>query len=100
MHGFKPDHVNVSCHKFPFGHPICMTKDTVLNEYGDLFKGIGVIQGKCHLHLKDEAMQVMCAPRRIPDALKTKVMSELDRMEKDGIIAKVTELTYLVLYLW
>ncbi|MEW8546431.1 MAG: RNase H-like domain-containing protein, partial [Candidatus Thiodiazotropha sp.] len=64
-----------------------------MNEFSELFTGIGVIPGECKLYLKDNAVPVVNPPRRIPEALKGKLKIELDRMERDGIIAKVTEPT-------
>ena len=68
-------------------------KKSITTEYCDLFNGIGVIPGICHLHLKDDAIPVVCSPRRIPEALKSRLKSELDQMEKDEIIVKVDEPT-------
>ena len=70
-----------------------LTKDSVLREYSDLFKGIGTIPGKCHLHLKDNVTPTVNPPRRIPEALKNRLKIELDQMVKDKIIRRVTEPT-------
>ena len=64
-------------------------KQLIEHEYGDLFKGIGVIPGEVKLHLKDNAVPVVNPPRRIPEALKSRLKCELDTMENDQIIAKV-----------
>ena len=70
-----------------------LTKDSVLREYSDLFKGIGTFPGKCHLHLKDNVTPTVNPPRRIPEALKNRLKIELDQMVKDKIIRRVTEPT-------
>ena len=62
-------------------------------DYADLFKGIGVIPGEVKLHLKDDAVPVVNPPRRVPEALKSRLKDELDTMESDQIIQKVTEPT-------
>ena len=41
-------------------------KQLIEQEYGDLFKGIGVIPGEVKLHLKDNAVPVVNPPCRIP----------------------------------
>lgn len=70
-----------------------MTKQDVLDEYGELFQGIGLFPGKSKLHLKSDAVPVVNPPRRIPEALRDRVKTELHRMENNGIIKKVTEPT-------
>ena len=73
--------------------PPCIDKQLINKEYGDLFKGIGVLPGEVTLYLKDDAVPVVNPPRRVPEALKSKLKAELDTMESDHIIAKVTEPT-------
>ena len=73
--------------------PPCINKQLIEKEYGDLFKGIGVLPGEVKLYLKDDAVPVVNPPRRVPEALKSKLKAELDTMESGHIIAKVTEPT-------
>ena len=70
-----------------------MTKENVMEEYNDLFHGIGLLPGKCHLHLRDNVTPTINAPRRIPEALKKRLKAELDQMVCVKIIWKVTEPT-------
>ena len=70
-----------------------LNKDTVLSEYKDLFKGIGLFQGMCSLNLKKDAIPVVCPPRKTPFGLREKLKTELDSMESKQIICKVTEPT-------
>ena len=70
--------------------PPCIDKQLVEKEYGDLFKGIGVLPGEVKLYLKDDAVPVVNPP---PEALKLKLKAELDTMESAQIIAEVTEPT-------
>ena len=56
----------------------CIDKQLTEKEYGDLFKGIGVLPGEVKLYIKDDAVPVV---------------NPLDTMENDHIIAKVTEPT-------
>ena len=70
-----------------------MTKESMLSEYGDLFKGVGIIPGKSKLHLSDDAVPVITAPRRIPEAIRSRLKLELEQMVKDEIISPVTEPT-------
>jgi hypothetical protein len=70
-----------------------LDKGQVMKEYGDLFKGIGVIPGVSQLHLKPNAVPVINPPRRVPEALRERLKAELQQMERDGIIQKVTQPT-------
>ena len=73
--------------------PPCIDKQLTEKEYGDLFKGIGVLPGEVKLYIKDDAVPVVNPPRRVPEALNSKLKAELDTMENVHIIAKVTEPT-------
>ena len=77
----------------PSSEEAVFTKETVMKVYGDVFKGVGVLPGKCHLHLKEGAIPTVNPPRRIPETLKSKLKKELDQMVKDKIIRRVTEPT-------
>lgn len=45
------------------------------------------------MHLKENAVPTVNPPHRIPDALKGRMKTELDRMVNDKIITKVSEPT-------
>ena len=70
-----------------------MTKQTVMEKYGDVFQGIGKLPGVCDIKLKPNAVPVVHPPRKVPVAIRDKLKDELDRMENDQIICKVTEPT-------
>ncbi|XP_053376974.1 uncharacterized protein K02A2.6-like [Mercenaria mercenaria] len=70
-----------------------LNKTAVLNEYSQVFKGIGSIPGQCSIYLKHDAKPVVHPPRRIPVALRDKCKKELEKMEKLGVITKVSEPT-------
>ena len=69
------------------------THTSILQEFSDVFEGIGLFPGECSFHLKPSATPVVCPPRRIPFALRDRLKDELDVMEKMDIIQKVTEPT-------
>ncbi|XP_053376863.1 uncharacterized protein K02A2.6-like [Mercenaria mercenaria] len=71
-------------------HPI---KESVLGQYPDIFQGIGQLPGECQIHLREDATPVIHPPRKVPIAIKDKLKAELDHMESQDIIAKVTEPT-------
>ncbi|XP_052809638.1 uncharacterized protein K02A2.6-like [Mya arenaria] len=51
--------------------------------------GVNYNTGSCKLHLKQDAIPVVNPARRVPEALRNRLHEELNRMESDGIIAKV-----------
>ncbi len=69
------------------------TEVPVLEEFADVFKGIGLFPGECTIHLDPHATPVVHPPRRIPLALRSRLKEELENMERQGVIAKVTEPT-------
>ena len=70
-----------------------MDKNTLLSKYREIFDGVGLFSGECEIHLKENATPVVHPPRRVPIALCEKLKAELDNMESDGLIAKVTHPT-------
>ena len=68
-----------------------MSRQDALDEYEDLFQGIGLFPGTCKLHLNPDAVPVINSPRRTPEALRDRAKEELLRMEENDIIQRVTE---------
>ena len=67
--------------------------DQLIDEFEDVFKGQGCIQGEYSIQIKPEVSPVVHAARKVPVALREKVQEELNRMEKLNIITKVDEPT-------
>ncbi|KAG8178031.1 hypothetical protein JTE90_025086 [Oedothorax gibbosus] len=65
----------------------------VIEEYKDVFEGVGRLPGTHKIIIHDDATPVIAAPRKIPLALEQQVQDELLRMEQNGIIEKVTKPT-------
>lgn len=62
--------------------------------YADVFDGLGSLKGIVyHMKLKPGSQGVVRPARRIPLALKDKAKRELDRMEAERVVQKVTEPT-------
>lgn len=71
--------------------------NNLLEEYADVFKGIGKIKGsKCEFKLIDNYKPVVVPCRKVPFQLMNKLKAELDKMVKDEVIVKVTEPTEFV----
>lgn len=68
-------------------------EDGLLKGYDDLFNGLGCLPGEYHIQINHTVTPVMHAPRRVPVALRDRVIEELWRMEKLGVIMRQTEPT-------
>ena len=68
-------------------------KEALLHEYADCFNGIGCFEGEFHITLDPAVPPVIHPPRRVPEALQELVKKELDSLEAQGIITKVSEPT-------
>lgn len=68
-------------------------ENDILEQYSDLFNGLGCLPGQHHIQIDPKVTPVVHAPRRIPVALRDRVIEELKRMEKLGVIARQTEPT-------
>ena len=66
---------------------------TAISEFKDVFKGLGRLPGEYSIKLKTNAQPVIQPARRVPFRYRQELKSQLDEMEKQGIIAKVTEAT-------
>ena len=70
-----------------------LTKERVLKEYEEVFKGFGGLEGEVSIHIKEDAIPKVHPPRRVPYAIKDKVKEELDKMVRLEVIEKVNEPT-------
>ena len=75
-------------------HPLPTTKEYILHEYADVFKGIGTLPGgPYHIKLKGSYKSVQHLPRSVPLGMQSAYRAELDRLVKEGIIMEVHEHT-------
>ena len=58
-----------------------------------MFEGLGCFKGEYHIQIDENVKAVQHAPRRIPVAIREELKLKIDKMVKDGILAKVTEPT-------
>ncbi|KAK2720060.1 hypothetical protein QYM36_004089 [Artemia franciscana] len=65
----------------------------ILDEYKDVFEGVGKLPGKCKIRLKEGAVPTVQPPKRVPNALQQKLKEELDCLESKGIIEKTSRPT-------
>nr|XP_037285998.1 uncharacterized protein LOC119179019 [Rhipicephalus microplus] len=71
------------------------TRSTIqaMTEFPELFQGIGCLKRQYHMVLRGDATPVVQPVRRVPQALLQPLRKELDRMEHEGIVVKVSEPT-------
>ena len=75
-------------------HPLPTTKEYILHEYADVFKGVGTLPGgPYHIKLKDSYKPVQHPPRSVPLVMQSAYIAELDRLVKEGIITEVHQHT-------
>ena len=71
-------------------HPLPTTKEYIVHEYADVFKGVGTLPGgPYHIKLKDSYKPVQHPPSSVPLGMQSAYKAELDRLVKEGIITKV-----------
>ena len=71
-------------------HPLPTTKEYILHEYADVFKGIGTLPGgPYHIKLKGSYKPVQHPPRSVPLGMQSAYRAELDRLVEEGIITEV-----------
>jgi len=69
-----------------------LTKDRLIKEYKDVFKGIGNL-GEYHIEMDKSVKPKKNSARKIPAPLKEEVRAKLKQLENDKVIAKVRKPT-------
>ncbi|XP_030851255.1 uncharacterized protein K02A2.6-like [Strongylocentrotus purpuratus] len=67
------------------------SKNVIVDDYEDVFEGLGCVPGKHHITLKENAQPVQHACRKIPFPLRNQLKDELDKMERLKVITPVDE---------
>ena len=65
----------------------------LLDEYKDVFQGLGGLPGAYHIVTDDTVLPVVHPPCRVPVALQDQIKNKLDEIVKSDVIAPVSELT-------
>ena len=68
-----------------------LDKDELLNTYGDVFSGRGILGKEYEIVLDPSVTPVIDPPRRVPFTLHKQLREKLDDMEKKGYIVKMSE---------
>ena len=79
-----------SCSKLKLVKRVDAIEKCITDDYADVFKGLGHIDGITHhIQLDENIKPVIHPPRRVPVTLRTRVKDELSRMEKLGVVERV-----------
>ena len=71
-----------------------LTQAEIIKKYPQVFEeGVGCLEGEYHIRLDTQQAPIQHPPRRVPVALRDRLKSTLDDLERDGILATVTEPT-------
>ena len=73
-----------------------LSEEQVVNEYSDVFKGLGKLDAKYHIDIDDSVPAVQCTKRRIPMSVRSALKDKLDDLVDKNIITKVTTPTQWV----
>ncbi|XP_020892402.1 uncharacterized protein K02A2.6 [Exaiptasia diaphana] len=69
------------------------TKTSLLDQYQDVFKGVGLVSGEYHIELKSDAKPTIHPPRNTALSLMPRLKETLENLTKSGIISKVDRAT-------
>lgn len=76
-------------HNMGLRYNAVMSKESMLEEFSDVFAGEGKLEGDLHLEIDPSVTPVQLPTRRVPLAVKEKLKTELSRLEKLGVIKAV-----------
>ena len=65
----------------------------MLDNYQDVFNGLGLVSGEYHIELCDDAKPTIHPPRKIPLSLTPKLKETLERLTTMGVVTKVDKAT-------
>lgn len=67
--------------------------NNILEKFNSVFEGMGCLEKEYHIELKDNIKPTINYPRKIPLALRDKLKSTLDQLEKQNLIKKSNDST-------
>jgi len=70
-----------------------LTRERILTEYKDVFKGLSCLAGELHLEVDKSVAPVQHQPRKVAVSLKRELKEKIDQHTKHGVLAKVTKHT-------
>ena len=70
-----------------------VTKEILLEQYSDVFSGLGKIPGEYEIQVDKDIQPVQHRPRRTPILIKDDVIAKLKELEQAGVVSRVDEPT-------
>ena len=64
-------------------------KADIIEDYKDVFTGLGLVEGEYHIELQKNAKATIQPPRKVPLSLIPKLKETLDNLTKSGVISKL-----------
>ena len=83
----------LDCDRDPRVNVLKTGRDPLLEEYADVFEGLGKLDGKYHIVADESVKPVVHPPRRLPVAMTEHVQRKLEEMTANDVIAKVDQPT-------
>jgi hypothetical protein len=74
-----------------------LSMEKLVKQHGDVFQGLGCLEGKCSIKLVEDAVPSIHPARKVPIALKGKLKEEIERLVDIGVLEKTEEPTDWVL---
>ena len=66
-----------------------LTNDTLINDYHDVFTGVGELEQPYHIELRDDVQPVIQGTIKLPYTRMERLKKALDKLEKYEIVADV-----------
>ena len=67
-----------------------LTLDQIVQQYSNVFNNkLGQLEGRLHLNIDPTVTPVQLPVRRIPVSVRDELITELERLERDGLIEKI-----------
>ena len=73
--------------------PSLSTKESIIREYPEVFKGLGCMDGDYHIVIDETVKPVIHPPRKVPYSILGKLQEKLSQLEKSGVVRKVDKPT-------
>lgn len=70
-----------------------LTQEKILRDHQDVFTGLCMLPGTCHIGMDLNVKTVQENPRRVPIPVKDKLKTKIEELETMGVIAKVAKST-------
>ena len=94
--GYVPNHCCMSVHSnelIKSNNEMEEMVEKLIDEYEDVFCGLGKMPGTYHIELKPSVSPIIHAPRNVPFSMRSKLKLELERLKQLSVIEKISHPT-------